>query len=185
VVRNGGGQVTVCRQTDWLAGDRRFPGELRLPGAATVIKVDARTEIKGKTRAETRYYISSAILSAQAAAEAARGHWAIENSIHWVLDVIFKDDLSRVRTGHGAKNMAVIRHFAFNLVRAKIDKHSLKNRRKCAGWGTDYLTSILNMKIPQPGFGALVALQERTIRKEGVIRTLWEAGTPVRKAFLI
>ncbi|MBB4268314.1 ISAs1 family transposase, partial [Roseospira visakhapatnamensis] len=137
--------VTVCRETDWLAGDRRLPGELRLPGAATVIKVDARTEIKDKTRIETRYYISSATLSAPAAADAVRGHWAIENSLHWVLDVTFKDDLSRVRTGHGAKNMAVVRHFAFNLVRAISDKRTLKTRRKRAAWDPSYLASILNM----------------------------------------
>jgi predicted transposase YbfD/YdcC len=140
--------VTVCRTVDWLVGDRRFPGELRLPDAATVIKVDARAEIKGKTRTETRYYISSATLSAQAAADAVRSHWAIENSLHWVLDVTFKDDLSRVRTGHGARNMAVVRHFAFNLVRAISDKRTLKSRRKRAAWNTSYLASILNMNIP-------------------------------------
>ena len=64
--------VILYRETDWLAGDRRFPGELRLPGAATVIRVDTRTEIKDRTRAETRSYISSASLSARAAAEAVR-----------------------------------------------------------------------------------------------------------------
>jgi predicted transposase YbfD/YdcC len=140
--------VTVYRAVEWLAGDRRFPGELRLPDAATVIKVDSRAEIKDKTRTETRYYISSAALSAQAAADAVRSHWAIENSLHWVLDVTFKDDLSRVRTGHGAKNMAVVRHFAFNLVRAISDKRTLKSRRKRAAWDTSYLASILNMNVP-------------------------------------
>ncbi len=85
-------------------------------------------------------YISSATLSAPAAADAVRGHW--------VLDVTFKDDLSRVRTGHGAKNMAVVRHFAFNLVRAISDKRPLKTRRKRAAWDPSYLASILNMNIP-------------------------------------
>jgi len=138
--------VTVCREADWLAGDRRFPGELRLPGAATVIKVESQTQIKDKTRADTRYYISSATLSAQDAANAVRSHWRIE-SMHWVLDVTFKDDLSRVRTGHGAQNMAIVRHFAFNLVRAMTDKRSLKARRKRAGWDVPYLRLILNMNI--------------------------------------
>lgn len=137
--------VTVCRETDWLSGHRRFPGELRLPGVATLIKIDTRTETKAGTRAETRYYISSALFSAEAAGRAVRGHWAIENSLHWVLDVTFKDDLSRVRTGHGARNMALVRHFAFNIVRAAKDKHSLKLRRKKAGWDTGYLASLLGI----------------------------------------
>jgi predicted transposase YbfD/YdcC len=75
-----------------------------------------------------------------------RGHWGIENRLHWVLDVTFKDDLSRVRKGHGAKNMAVVRHFAINLVRAATDKKSLKLRRKVAGWDTRYLASILGIQ---------------------------------------
>ena len=74
---------------------------------------------------------------------AVRAHWHIENALHWVLDVTFKDDLSRVRKGHGAKNIAVIRHFAINLVRNAKDKRSLKVRRKLAGWSTDYLKSLL------------------------------------------
>ena len=72
-----------------------------------------------------------------------RAHWGIENRLHWVLDVVFKDDQSRLRKGHGAKNMAVVRHFAINLVRAKADKNTLKLRRKRAGWDTSYLETIL------------------------------------------
>ena len=68
-----------------------------------------------------------------------RSHWAIENSLHWVLDVTFGDDQSRLRNGHGAKNMAVVRHFAINLVRAIKDKRSIKLRRKRAGWDLEYL----------------------------------------------
>lgn len=135
--------VTITREADWLDGDRRFPGELRLPGATTIIKVRSRTELKDRCRTDTRYYISSAPLTAEAAAEAVRGHWGIENRLHWVLDVVFGDDQSRLRTGHGAKNMAVVRHFAINLVRAVTDKNSIKLRRKLAGWDVSYLASIL------------------------------------------
>jgi predicted transposase YbfD/YdcC len=138
-------QVTVSREADWLGGDRRFPGELRLPGVTTIIKVRSRTELKDRCRSDTRYYISSADLSAQAAAEAVRGHWGIENRLHWVLDVVFKDDQARLRTGHGAKNMAIVRHFAINLVRAVADKKSIKLRRKAAGWDVRYLASILGL----------------------------------------
>ena len=135
--------VTIGREADWLGRDRRFPGELRLPGVTTIIKVRSRTELKDRCRTDTRYYISSASLAAQAAAEAVRGHWAIENKLHWVLDVVFGDDQARLRTGHGAKNMAVVRHFAINLVRAVADKKSIKLRRKVAGWDVRYLASIL------------------------------------------
>lgn len=136
--------VTLAREVDWLSGDRRFPGELRLPGVAAIIKVASRTELKDRGRFDTRYYVSSAPLTAEAAAQAVRGHWGIENRLHWVLDVVFKEDQSRLRTGHGAKNMAVVRHFAINLVRAAPDKNSIKLRRKLAGWDDDYLASILN-----------------------------------------
>lgn len=135
--------ITVAHQVDWLNGDRRFPGELRLPGVATIVKVASRTELKDQGRFETRYYISSAALSAQRAADAIRSHWAIENSLHWVLDVTFGDDQSRLRTGHGAQNMAVVRHFAINLVRSVNDKRSIRLRRKCAGWNPDYLATML------------------------------------------
>jgi predicted transposase YbfD/YdcC len=137
--------ITVSRETDWLGGDRRFPGELRLPGATTIIKVRSRTELNDRCRTDTRYYISSATLFAQAAAEAVRGHWGIENRLHWVLDVVFGDDQARLRTGHGAKNMAVVRHFAINLVRAVSDKKSIKLRRKAAAWDVRYLASILGV----------------------------------------
>jgi len=135
--------VSVIGEVDWLNGDRRFPGELRLPGASCVIRLDSRAELSDRCRYETRYYISSAPLTAEQAAAAVRGHWGIENRLHWVLDVVFKDDQSRLRKGHGAKNMAIIRHFAINLVRAAKDKHSIKLRRKAAGWKPDYLAAML------------------------------------------
>jgi predicted transposase YbfD/YdcC len=138
--------VTVSREADWLEGDRRFPGELRLPGVTAIVKVRSRTELKDRCRTDTRYYISSASLTAEAAAQAVRGHWGIENRLHWVLDVVFGDDQARLRTGHGAKNMAVVRHFAINLVRTATDKKTLKLRRKLAGWDTGYLAAILGVK---------------------------------------
>src|SRR5690606_31297384 len=137
--------VSVSSEADWLAGDRRFPGALRRPGVTTIVKVRSRTELKDRCRTDTRYYISSASFTAEAAAQAVRGHWGIENRLHWVLDVVFGDDQARLRTGHGAKNMAVVRHFAINLVRTATDKKTLKLRRKLAGWDTRYLASILGV----------------------------------------
>lgn len=155
--------VSVVREVDWLDGDRRFPGEFRLPKAATIIRVQSRAELCDRSRLETRYYISSAKLGAQKAAEAVRGHWGIENRLHWVLDVTFAEDQSRLRKGHGAKNMAIVRHFAINLIRhapepvrqpkpnwprkntkpTKTKPTTLKLRRKIAGWNTDYLNAVL------------------------------------------
>lgn len=136
-------RVFVSTDTGWMTGERRFPGEHRFPKLAAIAKIETRTELNDRCRCETRFFISSRPLTARDCAEAIRGHWRIENSLHWVLDVVFKDDLSRLRTGHGAKNMAVVRHFALNLVRTANDKHSLKTRRKMAGWSQDYLASLL------------------------------------------
>jgi len=135
--------VTVAHDIGWLNGDRRFPGELRLPDITTLVRVASRAELKDRGRFETRYYISSAALPAARAAEAVRSHRAIENSLHWVLDVTFGDDQSRLRTGHGAQNMAVVRHFAINLLRTVKDKLSIRLRRKSATWSPDYLATVL------------------------------------------
>ena len=137
-------RMAVLRQTDWIEGTRRFPGELRLPGTACLLKAETRVERAGATRTETRYFISSRALAAPDAAAAVREHWAIENRLHWVLDVTFGDDQSRLRKGHGARNMATVRHFALNLVRTASDKRSIKSRRKIAGWDPDYLDNILS-----------------------------------------
>ena len=135
--------VGVIAEADWLDGERRFPGEVRLPGAASIVRVRSRAELADRRRFETRYYISSRVLSARLALEATRGHWGVENRLHWVLDVVFAEDQARLRKGHGARNMAIVRHFALNLIRASPDKRSIKLRRKIAGWSPDYLAERL------------------------------------------
>jgi predicted transposase YbfD/YdcC len=139
-------RMTVLREVDWLEGNRRFPGELRLPGTACLLRAETRVESTGAIRTETRYFVSSRALTATDAAVAVREHWAIENRLHWVLDVTFADDQSRLRKGHGARNMATVRHFALNLVRTAQDKRSIKSRRKLAGWSSDYLQAILSSR---------------------------------------
>ena len=136
-------EVSVIRDVDWLSGDRRFPGELRLPSVACLVRVQAEAERAGRAHSETRYYIASAALDAARAAQAVRGHWGIENRLHWVLDVTFREDQSRLRKGFGARNMAVVRHFALNLVRSAADGKSIKLRRKRAAWATNYLNQLL------------------------------------------
>ena len=76
-------------------------------------------------------------------AKAVRSHWHIENRLHWVLDVVFHEDLSRLRSRTGPQNMATVRHMAMNLIRGAKDKHSLKVRRKSAAWDTNYLEAII------------------------------------------
>lgn len=110
--------------------------------------VETRVERQGTTARERRYYVSSAPLDAEVFAAAVRAHWHVENRLHWVLDVVFHDDLARLRTGNGPANMAVIRHMAMNLVRNPKDKHSLKNRRKLANLNPDYLETLLRKPAP-------------------------------------
>lgn len=158
-------EVTVALEVKWLDGDRQFPGELRLPDVASIIKVACRTELKDAVRSDTRYFISSAKADAKRTAEIIRGHWRIENQLHWTLDVVYNEDQSRLRKGHGAKNMAVVRHFAINLTRQAPEdirpqrsglrrktnkppaprKTSIKRRRKIAGWDPNYLAAVLNI----------------------------------------
>jgi predicted transposase YbfD/YdcC len=136
--------VRVSADIGWLDGDRRFPGEYRFPKIAAIADVRSRVLENGAIRLQQRFSIASRKMTAAELANAVRGHWAIENSLHWVLDVVFREDRARSRTGHGPANMAVVRHFAFNLVRAVDDKRSLKLRRKKAGRNPQYLAHILN-----------------------------------------
>jgi predicted transposase YbfD/YdcC len=138
-------RCVVAKEVGWLTGERRFPGEYRFPRLAAVAMVEAKVELRDRCYRESRYYIASTALSAERFAEVVRNHWRIENSLHWVLDVVFKEDLSRLRKGHGARNMAVVRHFAINLVGALDDKKSIKRRRKCASYDDHYLARILGL----------------------------------------
>lgn len=133
----------VHHDVAWLFSDRRYAGEPAFPGLAAIAMVEAETERDGKTTCERRYYLLSTPLDAETFARAVRAHWHIENRLHWVLDVVFHDDLARLRTGHGPENMAVVKHMAMNLLRQAKPTTSLKNRRKRAGWNRDYLQQLI------------------------------------------
>jgi predicted transposase YbfD/YdcC len=135
---------TASKAVDWIVSERSYPGQPRFTTIKTIVKVDTRTEHADRSTFDTRTYISSAPLDIERIAKGVRGHWGVE-SMHWLLDVAFKDDLSRYRTGHGAKNMAVIRRFALDLVRASKQKGSVKSRRKQAGWNPQFLMQILQL----------------------------------------
>lgn len=129
----------VSHDVDWLRPDRAEPGLHRFPGLTAIGMVEATVETKGRLSVAQRYFLSSAPLSAAALLQASRAHWGIENRLHWVMDVVFHDDLMRLRTNHGPANMALIRHTALNLFKNAKGKISLKNRRKLAAWDDKYL----------------------------------------------
>jgi predicted transposase YbfD/YdcC len=108
--------------------------------------VEAEVESAGKISVARRYFLSSARLDAKTFARAVRDHWGVENNLHWVLDVVFHDDLARPRTGHGPQNMAVVKHMALNLLNAAAKTDSLKTRRKRAGWDDDYLQAVISRR---------------------------------------
>ena len=148
-VEKGHGRIetrtyTASKAVDWIVSERSYPGQPRFTTIKTIVKVDTRTDHADRSTFDTRTYISSTTLDIERIARAVRGHWGVE-SMHWLLDVEFKDDLSRYRTGHGAKNMAVIRRFALDLVRNLKTKGSIKTRRKRAGWNTDFLLQVLQI----------------------------------------
>jgi predicted transposase YbfD/YdcC len=135
---------TASSVVDWIKGSKNYPGQPRFEHIRTIVRVANQTEYTDRRTVDTRLYISSLPLDIERIAAGARGHWGVE-SMHWLLDVEFKDDLSRYRSGHGAKNMAVVRRFALGLVRADKSKGSVKTRRKRAGWNPAFLRKILQI----------------------------------------
>ena len=107
--------------------------------------VEATRHQGGSVSVERRYYIATLDNNAQRFGQAVRGHWAIENSLHWVLDVVFDEDQARIRRGHGPENMAVIRHIALNLLQQdKTTKAGMQTKRLKAGWDNKYLAKLLS-----------------------------------------
>src|SRR5674476_10230 len=100
-------------------------------------------EINGKITNETRFYITSLVTLANAVGPMIRAHWAIENSLHWVMDMVFRDDECRVRTDNAPANFATCRHIAYNLTRKAPCQDSIRLRRQTAGWDAQHLASLI------------------------------------------
>ena len=131
-------RTSAC--VDWLFGDRAEPGAPAMPGLATLACVEATRD--GGAPA-IRYYLSSARLTPERFARAVRSHWAIENSLHWVLDVTFDEDAARNRADNGPENLAILRRLTLNVLRTARPKLAISRKRKRAGWSDDFARTII------------------------------------------
>ena len=125
---------------DWFADRAQWEG-LR-----TVGMVESIREVDDKTTVERRYYLSSLKLDVETFARAVRGHWGVENKLHWVMDVCFREDQSRARTGYAAENLATLRRLALNLLkREKTKKRGIRGKQLNASWDHAYLLKLLGV----------------------------------------
>ncbi len=138
----GHGRIEVRRYrqlalTDWISEARQWAG------AMSIVEVERERHI-GETRStEIQYYLSSLEVNPQQGAETIRSHWGVENQVHWVLDVTFKEDDSRIRRENGAENMGMMRRFCMNLARLNKGKNSLRGKLKNAGWNDAFRAELL------------------------------------------
>jgi predicted transposase YbfD/YdcC len=144
-VDKGHGRVEVRRC--WAFGDPEYLGYLdpdgTWPDLRSVALVEAERRVGDAVSVEARYYLSSLPPDAAALGRAIRRHWEVENRLHWVLDVAFREDDSRARTGHAPQNLAILRHFALNLLRRDPAAGSIATKRFRAALDTGYLRTIL------------------------------------------
>lgn len=128
---------TAIHDVTWLQERHHWPG------LKAVVMVESTREIAEKVERETRFYITSLVWLAHQLGPVIRSHWAVENSLHWVMDMIFRDDECRVRTEHAPANFTTVKHMAHNLIRRAPGKDSLRLKRKIAAWDDDFLASLI------------------------------------------
>jgi len=129
-------KYTVLHDISWLQERHDWVG------LNAIIMVESTRETGSKIETETRFYITSLTDTAERIASAVRGHWAVENSLHWVMDMVFRDDDCRVREANAAANFVTLKHMAHNLARRAPGKMSIRARRKAAAWDDEYLLSL-------------------------------------------
>jgi predicted transposase YbfD/YdcC len=126
-----------------------IPDASKWPSLKSITMIEREREVNGKVEVERHYYISSrSRAGARWLSERIRGHWSIENQCHWVLDVAFREDESRIHTDHGPENFGLLRKIALNLLKQeKTRKMGIAASRKIAGWDYDYLLKVLSGEI--------------------------------------
>jgi predicted transposase YbfD/YdcC len=128
----------------WVLTDlESLQQQSKWPGRQSGIVVLRERTAGAKNTCEKHYYISNRKLRAEQFLRAIRGHWGIENSLHWVLDVAFEEDQSRVRKDHGPENFALLRRMAVSMLKAEGSKGSLRGKRLIAGWNNDFMQKVL------------------------------------------
>lgn len=145
-VNKGHGRIEIRRCwaiSDPLAFDyiRHYEGWADLQ---TIVRVQRERHLKDKTETQTAYYISSLPAEAEPLLRATRFHWAVENSLHWVLDVIFREDDARIRVGHAAHNMTILRQMALNIIKQDRSKGSIRTKRFKAALDISFLEKLLD-----------------------------------------
>lgn len=136
---------TVTEDIDWLK-----EAHPKWKGLRSIVEIENNREVKGEVSSEKRYYISSHGADPVVIAQAVRQHWGVENKLHWVLDVSFGDDQSRIRKGNAPQNIAIVKKTALNLLRIMKKERprvSFKGMRKLAGWDNAFLNAVLSAKF--------------------------------------
>ena len=141
------GHGRIERRRCWALGDPEYLAYLdptgAWPGLRSVAMIESERRIGRQVARETRYYLSSLPPDAALLGRAIRAHWGIENRVHWVLDIAFREDDSRFRSGHGPENLAIVRHFALNLLRREPGRGSIAQKRFRAALDDRYLATVL------------------------------------------
>ena len=152
-VNKGHGRIEV-RECWAISGEESLQflrGYEAWPQLETIVRIDSERHIGNKVSKQSRYFISNLANDAAHLLQVKRSHWAIENELHWVLDIAFREDDSRVRKRHGAQNLATLRHMAVNLLKQeKSAKGGIHAKRMQAAWDDEYLVKVLSGSMRQP-----------------------------------
>jgi predicted transposase YbfD/YdcC len=139
------------KRTCYISTDLSKIRDQRLwKGLKAIGVIVSEREVNGKLEVETRYFISSRVLSAHQLLKSVRNHWKVENQLHWVLDVVFGEDAHQLRVGNGPKNFTTLRKLAHALIKNCQTKHGIKGTREMAGWNTDFLEEIIQQAAVFP-----------------------------------